>query len=203
MLADIERLRDIIQEHCFRYGDFTLASGRKSSFYFDGRRATFRPAAAKLIGEALVDVVLASGATAVGGPALGAVPIAMAVGLASLTRSRELPVFVVRSEAKQHGAGGLVVQPYNDGGDVLSSGARVAIVEDTITTGGSVLKAIDAVEELGAGIALLAVLVERAEGGANALREKGYDVASVFLADEKGRLSIKESYVKRMKQARG
>lgn len=197
-IADIERLREIIQRHCFQYGDFTLASGRKSSFYFDGRRATFRPAAAKLIGEALVDVVIASGATAVGGPALGAVPIAMAVGLASLTRERELPVFVVRSEGKQHGAGGLVVQPYNDGGEVLSPGAAVAIVEDTITTGGSVLKAIDAVEELGARVELIAVLVERAEGGADALREKGYDVASVFLADAEGKLSINEAYVERL-----
>src|SRR3972149_5647339 len=92
---DIEHLRELMQRHCFRYGDFTLRSGRKSKYYYNGKRVTLRPSASQLIGEALVDVVLASGAEAAGGPALGAVPIAMAVGLASLTRGRELPVFVV------------------------------------------------------------------------------------------------------------
>ncbi len=204
MPADVphlDRLRDIIQRHCFQFGDFTLASGRKSKFYFDGRRATFRPAAAQLIGEALVDVVRASGAEAVGGPALGAVPIAMAVGLASLSRERELPVFVVRGEAKEHGTGGLVMSAYGgygDGTDVLVPGTPVAIVEDTITTGGSVLKAIDAVTALDARAVLIAVLVERAEGGANALREQGYDVVSVFRADEEGRLSVNERFVDRL-----
>src|SRR3990170_3113004 len=112
--ADIEGLRELMQRHCFRYGDFTLVSGRRSSYYYNGKRVTLRPSAAQLIGEALVDVVLASGAEAVGGPALGAVPIAVAVGLASLSRGRELPVFVVRGEQKEYGARDLVVKPYAD-----------------------------------------------------------------------------------------
>ncbi len=214
-LQDIEQLRELVQRHCLRYGEFTLRSGRTSKYYYNGKRITLRPSGAKLVGEALVDVVLASGAEAVGGPALGAVPIAMAVGLASLARRRELPVFVVRMEQKQYGARDLVAEPYastelgevpDDGDELLRAGRRVAIVEDAITTGGSVQKAIDAVEALGCEVALIAVLVERHEftlseaegGGGDALRSRGYDVISIFRTDEEGRLSVNEAFLERL-----
>ncbi len=191
-----------MQEHCFQYGDFTLTSGGKSKFYYNGKLVTLRPSGADLIGEALVDVVLASGADAVGGPALGAVPIAMAVGAASLTRGRDLPVYVVRMEQKQHGAKDLIAEPFSDDTQpVVSEDRRVAIVEDTITTGGSVRKAIKAIEAVGAKVALIAVLVERHEGGADTLRGEGYDVVSLFHADEEGRLSVNEDYLARLAAA--
>jgi orotate phosphoribosyltransferase len=200
---DIERLRDLMQRHCLRYGDFTLVSGRRSKYYYNGKRITLRPSGAKLIGEALVDVVLASGAEAVGGPALGAVPIAMAVGLATLSRGRDLPVFVVRMEQKQYGARDRVAEPYPDEGEeLLTAGRRVAIVEDAITTGGSVQKAIDAVEALGCRVVLVAVLVERHEGGGAALRSRGYDVLSIFRTDEDGRLSVNDAFLQRLEAAR-
>jgi orotate phosphoribosyltransferase len=200
---DLDRLRDLMQRHCFQYGDFTLSSGRKSSYYYNGKRVMLRPEGARLIGEALVDVLLASGAEAVGGPELGAVPIAMAAGLASLTRERELPVFVVRKAQKDYGARDLVVEPYTeDGAPLIGAGRRVAIVEDTITTGGSVRKALDAIEELDCSVVLIAVLVERAEGGADALRERGYDVVSLFRADEAGQLSVNPAYLARLEAAR-
>ena len=200
---DIERLRDLMQRHCVQHGDFTLASGGRGKYYYNGKRITLRPSAAKLIGEALVDVVLASGAEAVGGPALGAVPIAMAVGMASLARGRDLPVFVVRMEQKAHGARELVAEPYSDDdNDLLTEGRRVAIVEDAITTGGSVKKAIDAVEALRCQVTLVAVLVERHEGGGDALRSEGYDVLSLFRTDEEGRLSVNEAFLGRLDAAR-
>ena len=194
----LDKLRDLMQRHCFQYGDFTLTSGGKSKFYYNGKLVTLRPSGAALIGEALIDVVLASGAEAVGGPALGAVPIAMAVGAASLTRGRDLPVFVVRMEQKTHGARDLIAEPYSgDNNAVMSKGRRVAIVEDTITTGGSVLKAVDAVRAAGCEVALIAVLVERHEGGADALREQGLDVVSLFRADEEGQLSVNPAFLER------
>ncbi len=207
---DLERLRELTQRHCFRYGDFTLVSGRKSKYYYNGKRITLRPSGAKLIGEALVDVVLASGAEAVGGPEMGAIPIAMAVGAASLSRGRDLPVFVVRKEQKQHGARDLVVEPYasvdlgeaeDDSQELLRPGKRVALVEDTITTGGSVQKAIDAVEDLGCTVTLLVVLVERHEGGADDLRSRGYDVLAVFRTDEDGQASLTEAFAQRLESA--
>ena len=201
-VASLERLRDLMQRHCFQYGDFTLRSGRKSTFYYNGKRVTLRPSAAKLVGEAQVDVVLASRAEAVGGPELGAVPIAMAVGLASLSRGRDLPVFVVREKEKAHGARERVAEPYADDGDsLLVPGRRVAIVEDAITTGGAVQMALDAVEALGCQVTLVAVLVERHEGGGDALRAKGYDVLSLFRTDEAGRLSITEAFTDRLAAA--
>jgi orotate phosphoribosyltransferase len=191
-----------MQEHCFRYGDFTLRSRKKSKYYYNGKRVTLRPSAAKLIGEALVDVVLASGAEAAGGPALGAVPIAMAVGLAAAGRGRDLPVFVVRAEQKDYGARDLVAEPYaDDGPELLRPGRRVAIVEDAITTGGAVQQAIDAVQALGCKVALVVVLVERHEGGGDALRAKGYDVLSLFRTDEDGRLSVNDAFLERLAAA--
>ncbi len=201
--STIERLRELMQRHCFSYGDFTLTSGQRSKYYYNGKRVTLRPDGARLVGEALVDVALASGAEAVGGPELGAVPIAMATSLASLSRARGLAVFVVRREQKEHGARERVAEPAgDDGGDVLAPGRKVAIVEDTITTGSSVAKAIEAVEALGCEVALVAVLVERPEGGADALRARGYDVVSLFRTDEEGRLSVNEDYLRRLEAAR-
>ncbi len=209
---EIERLGEMLRRHCLRYGEFALTAGGTSKYYYNGKLATLRPSGAKLIGEALVDVLLASGAEAVGGPALGAVPIAMAVGLASLSRNRELPVFVVRMEQKQYGARDRVAEAYAEDDSVgsppeadesllLKAGRRVAIVEDAITTGGSVQKAIDALEALGCEVVLVAVLVERHEGGGDALRSRGYDVVSLFRTDEEGRLSVNEAFVERLETA--
>ena len=202
---EIEQLRALMQRHCVRFGDFTLSSGRKSKYYYNGKKITLRPSALRLVGAALVDVVLASGADAVGGPELGAVPIATAVGLAALGRGRDLPVFVVRKEQKEHGARDLVVEPYADeaggGAPLVTEGTRLAIVEDAVTTGGSVQKAINAVEELGARIVLIAVLVERHEGGGGGLRSRGYDVLSVFRTNEEGQLYVNQEFVRRLEAA--
>ena len=198
----LDKLRDLMQRHCFQYGDFTLTSGGKSKFYYNGKLVTLRPSGAALIGEALIDVVLAAGAEAVGGPALGAVPIAMAVGAASLKRGHDLPVFVVRKEQKTHGARDLIAEPYSgDANAVMSAGRRVAIVEDTITTGGSVLKAVDAVRTASCEVALIAMLVERHEGGADALRKQGLDLVSLFRADEEGQLSVNPAFLERQAAA--
>ncbi len=137
----IEQLGELMRRYCIQHGDFTLASGRRGKYYYNGKRVTLRPSAAKLIGEALVDVALAAGAEAVGGPALGAVPIATAVGMASLTRERELPVFVVRMEQKAYGARDRIAEPYastelgevaEDGEELIAAGRPVAMVEDAI-----------------------------------------------------------------------
>lgn len=203
-LEDIERLRDLVQVHCIRFGDFNLASGGKSNYYYNGKFATLHPPTASLIGEILVDLIIDSGAEAVGGPAVGAIPIACAVGEASLSRERVLPVFFVRMEQKEHGARDRVAESLTeDGRDLIGPGQRIALVEDAITTGRSVTIALDVVENLKAKVTLIAVLVERHEGGGDSLRSRGYDVVSVFRTDEEGRLSVNEEFLGRVEEVWG
>jgi orotate phosphoribosyltransferase len=191
---DIHELRDFLHRFCFRYGDFTLSSGVKSKYYYDGKRATLRPGVARLVGRVVLQLVEEAGAEAVGGLEIGAIPIAQSVGEASLQTGREVPAFIVRKEAKQHGTREQVAEAAPDEGEhLLSPGRKVAIVDDVITTGGSIDKAIEVVEALGCQVVLVVALVERHEGGGQALRDRGYNFRRLFYADEEGYLFIDEA----------
>ena len=195
---EIQDLRDLMQKYCFEYGDFTLSSGRTSKYYYDGKRATLSPVAARMIGGILAEVILPLGVEAVGGLEIGSVPISSAVGQAALEFGRELPLFIVRKKPKSHGTRDLVARAFVEDDDLLREGRQVAIVDDVITGGGSVQKAIDAVEAQGCKVVLVVVLVERHEGGGDALRERGYDVLSIFRTDEEGQLSINDAFLQRL-----
>lgn len=185
---------------CFKYdGPYTLASGRQSKYYYDGKGATQDPATAWLIGSALVDVILESGAEAVGGLEIGAIPIADAVGLAAhISRGRSLPTFIVRKEAKGHGTRSQVSEAnLPDGDSLLREGRRVAIVDDVITTGGSMQRAIDVARDLGCVVTLAAALVERHESNDTALRGQGFPVVRLFYTDEEGRLYVDPEFARR------
>ena len=196
---DMEQLQ-VLMQRCFKYeGPYELASGRQSNYYYDGKGATQDPIAAWLIGNALVDMILEAGAEAVGGLEIGAVPIADAVGLAAhVNRDVVLPTFIVRKEAKGHGTK-LRVSEANlaDGSQLLRPGRRVAVVDDVITTGGSVQKAIDAVQEMGCVVTIVVALVERHESEGTALRGQGFPVKRLFYTDEEGRLSVDEDFSRR------
>jgi len=161
-----DRLLALLRERAVAFGDFTLASGRKSTYYIDARLVTLHPEGGYLIGRVILDMMARHGieADAVGGLTLGADPIAVSVAVASHQERRPLPAFVVRKEAKSHGTGRRV-----EGG--LKPGARVLIVDDVVTTAGSTLQAIGAVEEMGCRVAAVMCLIDRAEGGAEALRD--------------------------------
>ena len=202
---DLEDLGNLLVEQAFRYsngsGPFVLASGETSKYYYYGKSSTLLPSTLRRVAEALVEVILRSGAEAVGGLEIGSVPISTAVGLAALDRGKDIPTFVVRKQRKGHGTDELIAQAYSPDGELLQSGRPVAIVDDVITKGGSVQQAIDAARALGCRVVLIAVLVERHEGGGDALRARGYDVVSIFRTDEEGRLSINEAFVERLKAA--
>ncbi len=191
---DIYELRDAMQTLCFQYGDFTLSSGLKSKYYYNGKRAVLRPRVARLIGRVVFQLVEEAGAEAIGGPEIGSIPIAQAVGAAGLEAGREVPAFIVRKEAKQHGAREQVAEAAPDQGEhLLTSGRKVAIVDDVITTGGSIDKAIEVVEALGCEVVLVVALVERHEGGGRAVRDRGYNFRRLFYTDEEGHLFIDEA----------
>ncbi|MBG69838.1 MAG: orotate phosphoribosyltransferase [Roseibacillus sp.] len=180
-----EQLRQLLLEKSVRTGEFTLASGKKSDLYVDCRVTSFDAKGARLIGEAgwaLVEDHLEQGglsAAAIGGMTLGADPISLAIGMESARQQpdRFLQVFTVRKEAKGYGAGRRIE------GNFLS-GNPVVVVDDVVTTGGSTLRAIEAIEAEGGKVLFAFVLVDREEGGRQALEERGVKVISLFTRTE-------------------
>ncbi len=191
-LEEIAQLQKAMHTHCFRYGDFTLSSGLPSKYYYNGKLVTLHPRWAALIGSLLAPLLLESGAEAVGGMAIGAIPIAQAASLAAFHEHElSLPTFIVRQARKDYGAQDEVAQAYaDDGRDLLTAGRRVAIVDDVITTGGSIERSIAAVQALGALVVCVVALVERHERGGAALTQRGYNFRRLFFTDEAGNLYV-------------
>lgn len=175
------RLLEVIRTQAFKRGDFVLVSGRRSPYYIDGKLATLSAEGAYLTGRAVFEVIRDSGAEAVGGLTMGADPIATAVAIASFEEGSPIPAFFVRKEPKKHGTRKWIEGPLPD-----KPGVNVAIVDDVITTGGSVFQAIDAVEKAGCLVRMVVVLVDRLEGGGEVLRERGYDFTPLFTIEDLG-----------------
>lgn len=171
------RLLKLLKERSLTKGDVVLASGRRSSFYIDCRQTTLHPEGAFLTGRILFEMIRTSGKgiEAVGGPTLGADPIVTAVAIESFRMGSPLPAFIVRKEQKGHG-----LNRWIEGRGNIGDGATVAMVEDVVTTGGSVLKAIERVEEEGLKVGLVLSIVDREEGGGERIREAGYEFVSIF-----------------------
>jgi len=160
-------------------GNFTLASGRQSSLYIDARITTMSPDGLAVIGPLGLEAIRGAGwkADSVGGLTLGADPIAYAIAYASAATDAPVRAFTVRKEAKTHGTGRLIEGPFKPGDSVV-------VIEDTITTGSSALRAIDAVREGGGSVAGVLALVDREEGGREALEARGHRVISLASASE-------------------
>ena len=168
MSSTRDQLVGLLREKAYREGDFTLSSGKRASFYIDARQVTYDPAGAALAGEWVFELIRDRNVQAVGGLTLGADPIALATALTSHLRGVPIPAFVVRKAPKGHGLKRSIEGP------ALRPGMRVAIVEDVVTSGGSALEAITRVrEEAGCEIALVACLVDREEGGRQAIEAQG------------------------------
>ena len=172
-------LRLAVERGALKYGEFALASGRKSKFYFDGRLLSLDPEGAHLIAQALLPLLRQAGAEAVGGPTLGADPMVTAVALTSRQQGGPIPAFIVRKESRAHGTQQNIEGP-------LVSGSRVAIIDDTCTTGGSLLHAISAAEDAGCTVVKVMTILDREEGGSEELRRRGYDFSALLTATEEG-----------------
>ena len=173
-----------LERSAIRYGDFTLSSGRKSAYYFDGRLLSLDPEGAHLIGKAMLPLLSDAGVAAIGGPTLGADPIVAAVAMASWQQGTPLPAFIVRKEAKEHGTAQLIEGP------LPPPGTSVAIVDDACTTGGSLFHAIAAAEEAGCTVGLVMAVLDRNEGGSDTIRQRGYRFASLLTAGADGRIEV-------------
>jgi len=179
MSADISRLHRLLAERSARRGRFTLASGRESEFYVDARLTAMSPDGLALIGPlALTEIEAAHWQPdSVGGLTLGADPISYAISYASATTDHPLRAFTVRKEAKAHGTGKLIEGPFREGD-------RVVVIEDVITTGGSALRAATAIRAGGGKILGILALVDREEGGREALEAAGFNVRALARASD-------------------
>ncbi len=177
------RLLELVRERAYRDGlDIVLASGKRSSFYINGKRVTLHPEGLYLCGRLMLEQLEEfPDVTAVGGLTMGADPLAAAVCALSYETGRNLDAFLVRKERKGHGAGGQIE------GD-LSEGQKVAIIEDTITTGGSARKAIDAVLEVGAEPVVILAVADRDDEDAAGFRAEFNVRPLLTLAEIKGGL---------------
>lgn len=183
--ADRQELADILRTKSVKTGHFVLASGKESDLYVDCRVTTLDARGAVLVGRVLHDLLKRQEAArgvkieSLGGLTMGADPLALATAIASSVAGDVEPVqaFTVRKEPKGHGRGKRVEGNF-------AEGQTVVVVDDVITTGGSTLKAIEAVKEAGGNIAFVMVLVDRQEGGRAAIEDAGYPVAAAFTREE-------------------
>lgn len=174
MYDDLHReLLAILRERSVRRGQFTLASGRSSDLYVDVRQTALHARGSWLIGR-LILARLHPDAIAVGGMTLGADPIAAAAATLSTTLDRPVHGFIIRKQPKGHGAGGYLVGDSN-----LGEGAKVCMVEDTTTTGGSLLTAIQRAQDAGLEVVQVVTVVDREEGAADRLRDAGFDLEAL------------------------
>lgn len=177
LARDRARLLELLTQLSFERRKVTLSSGQESDFYIDCKRTALSAEGHFLIGRLLFDAIRRElpAAGGVGGLTLGADPIASAVSLTSYLAGQPIPAFIVRKEPKGHGTGAWI-----EGRSLLAPGAVVAIVEDVVTTGASTLKALERAAEEGLSPGHAFALVDRLEGGREALEAKGYRLTALF-----------------------
>jgi orotate phosphoribosyltransferase len=178
-MTDLERLIALLARESARRGQFTLSSGRTSTLYIDARRTTMSPQGLTLVGPLGLGAIREAKwrPDSVGGMTLGADPISYAISYASATTDTPVRAFTVRKEAKAHGTGRLIEGPF-------AAGDAVVIIEDVITTGGSALRAADAVRSAGGSVIGVLALIDREEGGREAIEAEGYAVLALSAASD-------------------
>lgn len=179
MIDKKRRLARLLLEKSYREGDFVLTSGRKSDYYFDCRVTALHAEGSRLIGLLFNDVLGALNIRGVGGMTMGADPLVSAVTVTSTDFGRPLHGLLVRKETKGHGTGRFV-----EGVGNFSAGDSVAMLEDVVTTGKSLLTACERVRSAGLKIAAVCAILDREEGGREMLEAAGYDLLALFTRRE-------------------
>lgn len=174
----LARLRDNVFQHSLKTGDFTLKSGRKSSWFLDTKQTMCRPDGVLAVAEAAL-AIIPEDATAIGGLTMGADPVAYGIAAVAATRGRNLRSFSVRKEAKDHGVTGRIA-------GALLPGDKVVITEDTVTRGTSIFEAVEAVRDFGAIPVLITVIVDRGGTCAAMAEEAGIPYKPLLTAPDLG-----------------
>ena len=179
--ANRARLHEIIRKRSFGRGEITLASGRKSDFYFNLKPTMLDPEGATLLAELTYEALKDDQLDFIGGLEIGAVPLAGAIAQLSWIKGHPIAAFFVRKKPKEHGAR-LAVEGLAKGESL--KGKRVVVLEDVTTTGGSALKAVEAVREEGAEVALILTMIDREEGASETFAQAGLAFRSLYKAAE-------------------
>jgi orotate phosphoribosyltransferase len=179
--ASRARLHEIIRKRSFGRGEVTLASGRKSDFYFNLKPTMLDPEGATLLAELTYEALKDDSLDFVGGLEMGAVPLAGAIAQISWIKGHPISAFFVRKQPKEHGAR-LAVEGLAEGESLR--GKRVVVVEDVTTTGGSAMRAAEAVREAGGEVALVLTMIDREEGASQAFAKVGLPFRALYRASE-------------------
>ncbi|MCZ2340812.1 MAG: orotate phosphoribosyltransferase [Bacteroidales bacterium] len=176
-MSSHERLKELFLARAVQFGDFTLASGKKSQYYINSKKVLFHSETITLLGELLAEVTQDLEFQAIGGLEVGAIPMAAAALTAFHRSGKPMEGFFVRKNVKSHGSQELVEGQ-------VRSGDRVVIIDDVLTTGGSALQAVRAVENIGATVVRIVCICDRLQGAAETL--KGYDFRPLFTVRDIG-----------------
>jgi len=170
-----DRLLELLRARSFARKRVVLASGRESDFFIDCKQTVLTAEGHALVGAIMLDALVPLAPAAVAGVELGGCPLASAIATVSFLRGAPLDAIYVRKDAKDHGS-----RRDLEGNTQIPAGARVALVEDVITTGGSTLRAVEKLRAAGYAIAGVVALVDRLEGGREAIESAGIALASIF-----------------------
>ena len=169
-----EKLFELLNKEALKRGKFVLSSGKESNYYLDGRVITLAPEGAYLVASIILDMVKDETLDAIGGPTLGADPIAGALAALSYINEQPIKTFIVRKQAKEHGTQRQVEGPQ------LKKGGRVILIDDVATSGKAILEAKQALDKIGVIADKAIVIVDRGEGAAENLAKAGLKLESIF-----------------------
>lgn len=177
-MSDREKLKELLKRNSLKFGDFVLASGKKSNYYFDSKLTTLTAEGSHLVGKCFFEIIKENNIKAdlIGGMTLGSDPIVTSVALVSHLEGKPIDAFIVRKEPKGHGT-----QNFIEG--LVEKGKTAIIVDDVVTTGSSTFKAIEKAEDFGLKVVAVIALLDREEGGGEELSKK-YPFYSVIRKSE-------------------